>query len=98
MHSHKSLTLLSKAGGQPKDRRLENKYIRMRFTHSDVNVPGVEGHVSGESVCRCLAKKEAYAAVEALRVCADGRGGWAGTGGVLLQQRQGVGRAVAQWV
>lgn len=62
------------------------------------HIPGIKGHVSGESVCGCLAEEEAYAAVEAVSVCA---GGWRGCGGgqrALLQQGQGVGRAVAQRV
>lgn len=62
------------------------------------HIPGIKGHVSRESVCGCLAKEKAYAAVEAVSVCARGRGGCGGDQRALLQQGQGVGRAVAQRV
>lgn len=62
------------------------------------HIPGIKGHVSGESVCSCFAKEEAYAPVEAVTVCAGGRGGRGGGQRALLQQGQGVGRAVTQRV
>ena len=62
------------------------------------HIPGIKGHVSGESVCGRFAKEETYAAVEAVGVCAGGRG-WGGGGQrALLQQGHGVGRAVTQRV
>lgn len=62
------------------------------------HIPGIKGHISRESVCGRLAKEEAYAAVEAVSVWAAW---WRRCGGglrTLLQQGQGVGRAVTQGV
>ncbi len=78
-----------------------------RYSHADTDpgiqrvnkrIPGIKGHVSGECVCGRFAKEEAYAPVEAVSVCAGGRGGCGGGQRALLQQGQGVGRAVAQRV
>lgn len=62
------------------------------------HIPGIKGHVSRESVCGRFAEEEAYAAVEAVCVCAGGRGGCGGGQRALLQQGQGVRGAVAQRV
>lgn len=61
-------------------------------------IPGIKGHVSGECVCGRSAEEEAHAAVEAVRVCAGRRGRCSGGQRDLLQQGQGVSRAVAQGV
>lgn len=66
--------------------------------NKEYTIPGIKGHVSRESVCGRLAKEEAYAAVEAVSVCAGGRGGSGGGQRALLQQGQGVGRAMTQGV
>lgn len=49
-------------------------------------------------MCGRLAKEEAYAVVEAVSVCVGGRGGCGWGQRALLQQGQGVGRAVTQRV
>lgn len=62
------------------------------------HIPGIKGHISRESVCGCLAKKEAYAAVEAVCVRAGWRGRCSGGQRALQQQGQWVGRTMAQGV
>lgn len=62
------------------------------------HIPGIKGHVSGESVCGCFTKEEAYALVEALSVCAGWGGGCDGGRQALLQEDQRVARAVTQRV
>lgn len=79
------------------------KAICMR-PHSQVRekvnkcIPGIKGHISRDCVCGCLAEEKAYAAVEALGVCAGGCRGCAGGQRALLQQGQRVGRTVTQGV
>lgn len=62
------------------------------------HIPGIKGHVPRERVCGCFTKEETYALVEALSVCAGGRGGRVSGRRALLQQDKRVCRAVTQRV